>query len=653
MKKCPNCKKNYDKDINFCESCGSALTTDLHELKFLSEKSVFEEKIKADSLNINILSEFLEFLKEHRKFKEALGIAYKILAIEKDNLYAQKQTIICLKYLGEIDEAFEFAKDLFERDTNNIDIVFELAYLSKTKDLHEKSLELFEHITRINPPDIRKTKAIALLLTESNKYKSSVQLWKEIFSNNHKDIHARLFKAISDYEDKEYKKAKVIFNELLCEFETNNYYRIIVIIYLTALLLSSEDTTEKDRSNEIFEELVTSKKIDFLYKEAKAMLGEAAVLVAEHNLKRQNYIQAKHIYDLLISWGNKESADRVNSIIHFEKARKHLDNREYRKSLSLNKRGLKTSVNGSREYDLLKAQRITILKKRRNYYLIIVIPLLIFIGILLTDCSIKYFSERADWKTAQNQNSLASYEAYIEKYPNGRYYNEATILLEELKSKKEVTEILQPEIDEDKELERVLSIFENLYLDLLEIKDQEDFETFGFAIGGPYNYWVKKVNELKNDPFSKLLQRKSLVVGDLEVLANEYVETGGIENEDTRTFNMIIADAFQPETVAEKPVIVSKSPQEHQLFGKWAIEHRYSSRLDHRCEIYHRDSDYYSVLTFQDGSTRRENLRKEGNRYYIVGNRSGDYYLITPGNKRMTLHDRQGTLDMYVARRIN
>ncbi len=383
MKKCSKCNKIYDKDINFCASCGTALETDLNELRFSSEKTVFEEKIKADSLNINILSDYLEFLKNHRKFNEALAVAYKILAIDKDNSNAKKSVISCLKYLGNVDAAYGFTKELFEQDKNSIDIVFELAYLSKTKELHQETQELLEHITRISPSDVRKTKATALLLTESNRFKSSIQLWMEILSKNQEDIHARLFKAISDYENKEHKKAKVTLNELLCEFETNNYYRIIVVIYLIALLMSSEDETEKERGNQLFEELAISKKPHYLYDEAKDILGEVAVLVAEHNIKKSNHNKAKRIYDLLISWENNKSADQLNSIICFTEAKTQLDNREYIKSLSFNKKGLKTSTNGSREHKLLKSQQITILKKRRNHYLKILIAILILIIILL------------------------------------------------------------------------------------------------------------------------------------------------------------------------------------------------------------------------------------------------------------------------------
>lgn len=216
----------------------------------------------------------------------------------------------------------------------------------------------------------------------------------------------------------------------------------------------------------------------------------------------------------------------------------------------------------------------------------------------------------------------------------------------------EAVEIVVEEIiDEDKEFERIINQFETLFNELMSIKDEPEFKIYGFGDGGNYNNWMKKVDDLENDKYSKLLLRKQIAAGDLKTLAIEYAGTEGKENEFTRTMTNIITQAFQPEIIIEEVQVVSDV--DDQLYGEWSIESIFLSELNHRCKIYFNGVDYYSIITYRDNSTNKEVLKKEGNRFYIVGNQSGEFYLINPTDKKMTLHDRQGVLDMFSAKLIN
>ncbi len=63
MKVCTKCNIDYDGNKKFCKNCGSSLAAK-HNLdpRKQAKVSVFEEKLKAEPLNMTILRDYLEFL---------------------------------------------------------------------------------------------------------------------------------------------------------------------------------------------------------------------------------------------------------------------------------------------------------------------------------------------------------------------------------------------------------------------------------------------------------------------------------------------------------------------------------------------------------------------------------------------------------------
>jgi hypothetical protein len=93
-------------------------------------------------------------------------------------------------------------------------------------------------------------------------------------------------------------------------------------------------------------------------------------------------------------------------------------------------------------------------------------------------------------------------------------------------------------IDENKKIENFFSEFKSMYNELLEIKNHPDFKKYGFAIGGPYNGWLIRVQEFKkNSPEPDLLSKKGTCFGELEALGYEYVSSKGKETDVTKWFN--------------------------------------------------------------------------------------------------------------------
>ena len=63
MKTCTKCNLSFDDDKKFCPKCGAPLTIIYQiEQKEVAKKSVFEDRLKNDPLNIEILHEYAQFL---------------------------------------------------------------------------------------------------------------------------------------------------------------------------------------------------------------------------------------------------------------------------------------------------------------------------------------------------------------------------------------------------------------------------------------------------------------------------------------------------------------------------------------------------------------------------------------------------------------
>lgn len=202
-------------------------------------------------------------------------------------------------------------------------------------------------------------------------------------------------------------------------------------------------------------------------------------------------------------------------------------------------------------------------------------------------------------------------------------------------------------IDDTEKIEKLTKEFESLYNELLSFKNKADFREFGFGTGGPYNKWLKNVENLKNNPDSKLLLKKGLLFGDLEQLGIAYVNSKGKETDFTKEFNKIFT-----EVISSKPVVKVETPSgnnnyekiksEYELFGMWQISITVANELySYPYEIYKKNNKYIGVIT--EGEFKSVILDKKGDKYYQKGNEYGEYYRID-GNKNMTLFDKDGEL---------
>lgn len=201
------------------------------------------------------------------------------------------------------------------------------------------------------------------------------------------------------------------------------------------------------------------------------------------------------------------------------------------------------------------------------------------------------------------------------------------------------------EVDNTEKIEKIFGQFKELYNELTEFKDKDDFKKFGFGQGGPYNEWLKKVEQLENDPDSKLLLQKGVVAGELKSLGMEYASSKGQETEVTKSFNKIFSDAINSKPVEDVETASGNSnydkiKAEYEVFGKWEISNS-ATKSSYPYEIYQKGNEYVGVIPQDEYKT--EILEKKGNDYYVKGNKYGEFYRVD-GSKNMTLFDKDGDL---------
>jgi len=206
--------------------------------------------------------------------------------------------------------------------------------------------------------------------------------------------------------------------------------------------------------------------------------------------------------------------------------------------------------------------------------------------------------------------------------------------------------------------------FENLYNELMLIKDREDFIKYGFAPGGPYNEWLKKAENLDKKYDPRILIDRGIILGELQILGLQYVSSKGKETEVTRVFNRQFLDGLAYRNSGVQPDKFeggrgldnyNRIKSDYKRLGKWIVSNlileQKGQTATYKYEIY-KTSDKMFVGVFAQASWeyRTEVLEKIGDKYFIRGDNpqseNGEYYKIE-ANLNMTLFDETGDLTEY------
>jgi hypothetical protein len=151
-----------------------------------------------------------------------------------------------------------------------------------------------------------------------------------------------------------------------------------------------------------------------------------------------------------------------------------------------------------------------------------------------------------------NENMFADAQTFLLKIDSTSYlFNNSTLFLNKIDSIRLAIQLenkrqeKERKLGEEKAINDVKQKIKVLYNDLVSFKDKSDFHYYGFRVGYKYNKWLTEVQELKNAPEAKLLLQHGFVVGDLEMLGLEYLNSKGKETEYSIWAKKTISDGLK------------------------------------------------------------------------------------------------------------
>lgn len=438
MKTCPNCKSQYTDDKKFCKVCGTALVSQKEsEPKFLARKIVFEEKIKAEPLNVSLLTEYAQFLIYNSIGDEAALILYKILAIDQNNLKAQQLLFKNLISTDRTNEAVEIGFKLIKLMPEDIDLLSELSSLLLTKGDYIKTLDLYNRIIKIEPnrSDIWKSKAE--VLDKLNKESESFTAWHRVFQIDYTDIDARLYLAIEASKKEEYLKTKELIEPIVEKIDINSEKWFLSAVYLLNALVKLNQG-ESVISN-LYIKIFGVAKEDWFSDKINERLSDVAIYLGNKALEKEEYDNAITYFKNAEEYGETLKSKEGLALTYAKMSDFYFDQKDLITAEQYLNDSIKIDPMNKevKERHSELAGKISIAKKKRKKSTIIrstvtiFVVLIVIISSLMISNYVTKQSEENDWTEAKNINTIVSYQAYLNNYPEGKHSIEAKDLIED------------------------------------------------------------------------------------------------------------------------------------------------------------------------------------------------------------------------------
>ncbi|MDP3442932.1 MAG: hypothetical protein Q8T08_08755 [Ignavibacteria bacterium] len=445
MRICKKCNITYDDDKKFCKKCGSPLTTENRiESKEDAKKLVFEERLKADPLNIALLRDYAQFLFNNSMLKAAVPIALKILAIDENDSLIKEMLFIAYFKLEMFEKASETGEELCKEKLNDIPFLERLAKSNEKSGKLQRSLEIYNSILDLQPENTTALYNKALAFLEESQLEEAIQIFGKLKTDGNKERIVTIYAGIEKVIKEEYDAAIEMLMPVLSEkgISTKDLDNNRGLLFLTFSLAQKNFTFEK--INNWFSLIDFQVMKDDVNNLDEEILAKTLSLLVNNKL---NDLQAKgeryEIQELIFNYIKKTdnyfvgSAKEINAETWCNVALKQseLGFLEDAKSSIIESTRL---MPGVKKYDDELAKIIGLIKnanqrkKRKATIVWISIITLILIIAFISVFAYDNYQENKNWEMAKTKNDLSLVYDYFSKYPHGRHYDEAKVLYENL-----------------------------------------------------------------------------------------------------------------------------------------------------------------------------------------------------------------------------
>lgn len=436
MKTCKKCNLSYDEDKKFCKKCGGPLTSELQiDPKSDGKKTVLEDRLKTDPLNLELLYEYAQFLFNNHLFQETITVAYKLLAINENNGIAKDLLFKSYLKLNMNKEALDIGNQLLFQKPEDIFLLEELARISNELEDVDKSIEYYDKILRLQPDNnfVLYNKAIKLL--KKNKHEQAIEIFKKLYQEGQKDRITTLYIGIDKVLNADYNTAINLLVPVLSDgkIDCNDLDNTLGFIYLVYSLFQTK--------NDTLDTFQWVSKIDFkVLKNEYYILDDQIIaktvlyIIDYESNKFKSTVDTTHNIEYLENnYLNKvqltKNTNSIISAIWYKLGEKRVELKLYEDSLKSFEKALELMPNEKKykekHAEILKKIEIVKLKRKRKSILAFGIAIIFIVFIVVSLFAYKNYQENALWKEAQGLKSREGYDKYIATYPTGKYVTQA------------------------------------------------------------------------------------------------------------------------------------------------------------------------------------------------------------------------------------
>ena len=637
MKTCKKCNLSYDENEKFCKKCGNPLTTE-YQIDFnnTAKKNVFQDRIKADPLNVGLLHEYAQFLFNTLLFRKTITICLRILEINKNDSTANELLYKSYLKLKMFKEALESGKKLLSEKPTDIILQQELADLSGKMDDAGKATEYYDQNLELQP-----AKSAALLnkahnFLKENQLERAIEIFSDLYQEGQNDRITSIYAGIHKAIKADFKDSIKLLTSVLCDNEYSKQNDIDTnrgVLYLAySLCRNSSDMPEikkwaiainyeilnqnhhpHDEQTALFiAEYIINQSLNDLddrqtFSNAKSQITDLADTYLPKNFYSKN--NNSRIAEIWYSIGLKQSKLQLleDAKKSFQKASDLVpDEKKYKEKTS--------------EHTNLSVSHIH--KRKRKTNIMIVVYALEVIIIIFSFFTYKIIKERNAFNLAKDVNTSISYQKFLKKFPTGKYSSEALKLrtaAEELDEKNAFEKARNENTSTSYQAYMDIYPSGEYYFQASDLRDQanELDEKKAFEKARKNNTSISYQNFLKKFPGGKY-SSKAL---KLRTAAEELEEKNTFEearNEDTSTSYQAYMDKDTNGTYYYEALRISD--QANELDEKNAFEkarqENTSSSYQTYLDKYPKGNYYYEALKLQ--------IKADG--YKFTDSRDGNVY---------------------------
>ncbi|MFA5972731.1 MAG: hypothetical protein WC780_10305 [Lentimicrobiaceae bacterium] len=443
MKTCKKCNLSYDDDKMFCKKCGSALISEYNiEPREIAKKAVYEERLKIDSLNVELLHEYAQFLFNNLLLQESISVSLKILALNEKDTEANELLFKSYLKLENYKEAAEIGKQLLVDKPEDIIILENLAKISNNINNKDKAIEYYDKILNLQPTNVSILYKKALVLLEMDSLKDAIIIFERLKESGQNDRITLIYTGIAKALNNEYKIAADLLTSVLSakEISLKDRDNTRGFLYLAFCLVQLKgDLSEIDQWFSLVDHQAMEKI--FNTSDEHTLANTVSYILTNKLNSVKQSTQSKYIIDhlaktylfstenILIKNNSSIYADMWHSVAMKQK------------ELGLNSDAQTSLIKstelmpGVSKYDdeLIKS---TVLLKEANRHKkrkTVIVGISIIAVVLITVFSVysyNLYKESNEWDSAHAENSPESYLDYLNKYPKGNHASEAITLKE-------------------------------------------------------------------------------------------------------------------------------------------------------------------------------------------------------------------------------